>query len=145
MQQQYFNNSYADISTSGSKIVTKGIFSNDSEAAKILGFDKLKQETSVNASAGFTLKPLNNLTITIDGYWIKVKDRVVITSNITDKRLDQFKVESGRFFANAIDTETKGVDVVVSYDWILGNGKLNLNLAETIRKQKSQIFIFLKT
>ncbi|CAD0222199.1 Iron complex outermembrane receptor protein [Chryseobacterium sp. JV274] len=142
LQQQYFNNSYADISTSGSKIVTKGIFSNDSEAARILGFDKLKQETSVNASAGFTLKPLHNLTVAIDGYWIKVKDRIVITSNITDPRLDQFKVESGRFFANAIDTETKGVDVVVSYDWILGNGKLNMNLAGNYTETKITDFHF---
>lgn len=149
LQQQYFNNSYADISTSGEKIVTKGIFSNDSKAAAILGFDKLKQETSVNASAGFTLKPLNNLTITIDGYWIKVKDRIVITGNITDSRLSDpaivgngNEVESGRFFANAIDTETKGVDVVVTYDWILGNGKLNMNLAGNYTETKITDFHF---
>lgn len=149
LQQQYFNNSYADISTSGEKIVTKGIFSNDSKAAEILGFDKLKQETSVNASAGFTLKPLNNLTITIDGYWIKVKDRIVITGNITDSRLadpalvgNGNEVESGRFFANAIDTETKGIDVVVTYDWILGNGKLNMNLAGNYTETKITDFHF---
>jgi iron complex outermembrane receptor protein len=33
------------------------------------------------------------------------------------------QVESGRFFANAIDTET-GVDLVVSYDWKLAGGNL---------------------
>ncbi|WP_262708348.1 TonB-dependent receptor plug domain-containing protein [Chryseobacterium sp. CH21] len=145
LQQQYFNNSYADISTSGSGIVTKGIFRNDSDAARILGFDKLKQETSINASAGFTLKPAKGLFITVDGYWIKVKNRIVITSNITDPRLDQFKVESGRFFANAIDTETKGVDVVVSYDWVLGNGKLNINLAGNYTETKITDFHFRKT
>ncbi|MBP1166734.1 iron complex outermembrane receptor protein [Chryseobacterium sp. PvR013] len=142
LQQQYFNNSYADISTSGSGIVTKGIFRNDSEAARILGFDKLKQETSVNASAGFTLRPLNKLSISVDGYWIKVKDRIVITSNITDPRLDQFNVESGRFFTNAIDTETKGVDVVVSYDLILGSGNLNINLAGNYTETKITDFHF---
>ncbi|MET3037902.1 TonB-dependent receptor [Chryseobacterium sp. NRRL B-14859] len=142
LQQQYFNNSYADISTSGAGIVTKGIFRNDSEAARILGFDKLKQETSVNASAGFTLKPLNRLFITIDGYWIKVKDRIVITSNITDPRLADYGVESGRFFANAVDTETKGVDVVVSYDWKLGKGSLNINLAGNYTETKITDFHF---
>ncbi|NIF07308.1 TonB-dependent receptor [Chryseobacterium sp. Tr-659] len=142
LQQQYFNNSYADISTTGSKIVTKGIFRNDSQAAQDLNFDKLKQETSVNASAGFTFKPLNKLFITIDGYWIKVKDRIVITGNITDKKLDQYNVESGRFFANAIDTETKGVDVVVSYDWKLGGGNLNVNLAGNYTETKITGFHF---
>ncbi|MBL3548554.1 TonB-dependent receptor plug domain-containing protein [Chryseobacterium sp. KMC2] len=149
LQQQYFNNSYADISTSGSTIVTKGIFNNDSKAAQVLGFDKLKQETSVNGSLGFTLKPAKGLFITLDGYIIKVKDRIVITSNITDSRLSDpdvvgvgKEVESGRFFANAIDTETKGVDLVISYDWKLGGGNLNVNLAGNYTETKITDFHF---
>lgn len=142
LQQQYFNNSYADISTSGSGIVTKGIFTNDSAAAQALGFDKLKQETSLNGSLGLTLKPANRLFITLDGYWIKVKDRIVITSNITDPRLADYGVESGRFFANAIDTETKGVDLVVTYDWKLGGGNLNINLAGNYTETKITDFHF---
>ncbi|WP_262511401.1 TonB-dependent receptor plug domain-containing protein [Chryseobacterium pennipullorum] len=149
LQQQYFNNSYADISTTGSKIVTKGIFNNDSNASQILGFDRLKQETSLNGSAGFTLRPAKGLFITLDGYIIKVKDRIVITGNITDARLSDpgvvgngNEVESGRFFANAIDTETKGVDLVVSYDWKLGNGNLNVNLAGNYTETKITDFHF---
>lgn len=149
LQQQYFNNSYADISTSGMKIVRKGIFTTDSKAAEVLGFDKLKQETSVNASLGFTLKPAKGLFITLDGYWIGVKDRIVITSNITDKRLSDPELvgennvaESGRFFANAIDTETKGVDLVVSYDWKLAGGNLNINLAGNYTETKITDFHF---
>lgn len=149
LQQQYFNNSYADISTSGDGIVRKGIFNNESIAAQVLGFDKLKQETSVNGSAGFTLKPAKGLFITVDGYIIKVKDRIVITSNITDAKLSDISVvgegnavASGRFFANAIDTETKGVDVVVSYDWKLGGGNLNINLAGNYTETKITDFHF---
>ncbi|WP_294312544.1 TonB-dependent receptor [uncultured Chryseobacterium sp.] len=142
LQQQYFNNSYADISTTGNSIVTKGIFNNDSEAARALGFDRLKQETSVNGSAGFTLKPASRLLITLDGYVIKVKDRIVITSNITDDRLAVYGVESGRFFANAIDTETKGIDLVVAYDWRLGSGNLNINLAGNYTETKITDFHF---
>ncbi|OCA68885.1 TonB-dependent receptor plug domain-containing protein [Chryseobacterium arthrosphaerae] len=149
LQQQYFNNSYADISTSGSGIVRKGIFNNDSQAAQVLGFDKLKQETSINGSAGFTLQPAKGLFITVDGYIIKVKDRIVITSNITDSRLadpqvvgEGNSVKSGRFFANAIDTETKGVDIVVSYDWKLAGGSLNINLAGNYTETKITDFHF---
>lgn len=149
LQQQYFNNSFADISTSGDGIVRKGIFNNESIAAQVLGFDQLKQETSVNGSAGFTLKPVKGLFITVDGYIIRVKDRIVITSNITDSRLSDISVvgegnavASGRFFANAIDTETKGVDVVVSYDWKLGGGNLNINLAGNYTETKITDFHF---
>jgi iron complex outermembrane receptor protein len=51
-------------------------------------------------------------------------------------------VESGRFFANAIDTETKGVDLVVSYDWKLGGGNLNINLAGNYTETKITDFHF---
>lgn len=142
LQQQYFNNSYADFSTSGSGIVNKGIFRNDSETAKALGFDKLKQETSFNGSLGFTLKPADKLFITLDGYFIKVKDRIVITSNVVDPILDQYNVESGRFFGNAIDTETKGVDLVITYDWKLGSGALNASLAGNYNETKITDFHF---
>lgn len=149
LQQQYFNNSFADISTSGIGIVKKGIFTTDSKAAEVLGFDKLKQETSVNGSLGFTLKPARGLFITIDGYWIGVKDRIVITGNITDPRLQDPTIvgygneaESGRFFANAIDTETKGVDIVVSYDWKVGGGNLNVSLAGNYTETKIKDFHF---
>lgn len=127
----------------------KGIFNNDSQAAQVLGFDKLKQETSINGSAGFTLQPAKGLFITVDGYIIKVKDRIVITSNITDSRLadpqvvgEGNSVKSGRFFANAIDTETKGVDIVVSYDWKLAGGSLNINLAGNYTETKITDFHF---
>ena len=142
LQQQYFNNSYSDISTSGSGIVNKGIFTNDSDVAKAIGFDKLKEEKSVNASAGFTFKPVSKLFITLDGYLIKVKDRIVITSQFSDPSFAAYGVESARFFANAVDTETKGVDLVVSYDWALGGGNLNINLAGNYTETKITKFNF---
>ena len=142
LQQQYFNNSFSDISTSGSGIVNKGIFTNDSDVAKAIGFDKLKEEKSVNASAGFTFKPVDKLFITLDGYLIKVKDRIVITSQFSDPSFAAYDVESARFFANAVDTETKGVDLVVSYDWALGGGNLNINLAGNYTETKITKFNF---
>ena len=142
LQQQYFNNSFSDISTSGSGIVNKGIFTNDSDVAKAIGFDKLKEEKSINSSVGFTFKPANKLFITLDGYLIKVKDRIVITSQFSDPIFANYGVESARFFANAVDTETKGIDLVVSYDWALGGGNLNINLAGNYTETKITKFNF---
>lgn len=136
LQQQYFNNSYADISYSGTGIVNKGIFTNDSEVAKLLGFDKLKQEKSINASLGITINPINKLLITIDGYYIKVEDRIVITSKFNHPVFANYGVENASFFANAIDTETKGIDLVASYDWLLGKGNLNLNFSANYTQTK---------
>lgn len=129
LQQQYFNNSFVDISTIGQGMVNKGIFNEDSPVAKALGIGQLKREKSYDGSLGLTFKPARGLFITLDGYYIKVKDRIVLTSQFTDPIFAQYNVESGRFFTNAIDTRTRGADLVVSYDWPLGTGVLNMNLA----------------
>lgn len=149
LQQQYFNNSYSDISTSGSGIVNKGIFNQESAVAKEFKLPSLKEETSKNASLGFTWKPINKLYITLDGYWIGIKDRIVVTSDITGydafgdvldqnivDKLTNLQVASARFFTNAVDTETKGLDLVVSYNWVLGGGNLDINFAGNYTETK---------
>ncbi|MBC7557488.1 MAG: TonB-dependent receptor [Chryseobacterium sp.] len=142
LQQKYFSNFYSDISTTGVGIVNKGIFNNDSDVAKALGFDKLKQEKSINTSLGFTLKPLDNLFITVDGYLITVKDRIVLTSQISSSLITQNGAEAARLFANAIDTKTKGVDVVATYKWNIGGGILDINLAGNYNETKITNFHF---
>lgn len=142
LHQQYFNNSFADISTSGSGIVNKGIFNNESEVARALGIDQLKKEKSFDFSGGLTYKPNNDWFITLDGYYIKVNDRIVLTSQFEDPIFQDFDVESGRFFTNAVDTRTHGIDLVVSYDLALGAGNLDINLAGNYTKTKITDFHF---
>lgn len=129
LQQQYFNNSFSDISTSGSGIVSKGIFTNESILAKALGIEKLKEEKSINASAGLTFRPSKNLYITADAYYIKVDDRIVLTSEFVNPIIQSYGVEGARFFTNAIDTETKGIDIVATYKLNIGLGNLTINLS----------------
>ena len=55
-----------------------GTFSNDSKAASLLGIPELKEENS--QSLRITAKiPDANLSITVDGYFIGIDDRVVYT------------------------------------------------------------------
>lgn len=119
-----------------------GTFSNASQPATLLGIPQLKQEESRSISAGFTAKiPAANLTITADGYFIRINDRVVLTdqfarpggSNLTGSALvlqqlfDQANATAATFFSNAIDTQTKGVDIVISHQTKLSNGMLLRN------------------
>jgi iron complex outermembrane recepter protein len=50
------------------------------------GFGALKPEKSVNLSAGIVLRPIPRLTITLDGYYIKINDRIVSSGGITGQR-----------------------------------------------------------
>lgn len=115
-----------------------GTFSNDSQMAKLLGIPQLKQEVSQSGSIGFTAKiPNANLTLTADAYIVNVKDRVILTNSfsrpggtpapgspaeVLNGLFDGAGATSATFFANAIDTQSKGIDIVISQKANLGSG-----------------------
>ncbi|UFH55752.1 TonB-dependent receptor [Spirosoma sp. KNUC1025] len=124
-----------------------GTFSNASRPAELLGIPKLKQEESRSISAGFTAKiPGANLTITADGYFVAIKDRVVLTDQfarpsgtvtgsalVLQQLFDQANATAATFFSNAIDTQSKGIDLVISHRAVLGGGaSLRSDLAGTV-------------
>nr|WP_288936196.1 TonB-dependent receptor [uncultured Allomuricauda sp.] len=123
-----------------------GTFANDSRAAQLLGIPQLKEETSNSVSLGFTAKiPDANLTFTVDGYFVKINDRVVYTGQFQgpgngtelDNLLGQAGASRASFFANAIDTESKGLDVVITHKAQLGaNWRLKSDLAGTFSQTR---------
>jgi iron complex outermembrane receptor protein len=54
-----------------------------SAASASAGFGPLGPEKSVNLSAGAVFRPVPKLVISLDGYYIKVKDRIVSSGGIT--------------------------------------------------------------
>ncbi len=100
---------------------------NQSPITRAFAIPDLNEEKSVNVSGGFALRPVEGLSLTADGYYIQLRDRIVLTSQFTNANpivaqiLAPFPgVSQAQFFANAIDTSTRGLDVVVDYDWNLG-------------------------
>jgi iron complex outermembrane receptor protein len=96
--------------------------------AKALGAQPLRPEKSVNASFGVAVAPVNNLTLTADYYNITIDDRIVFSGNFTGIAMTNFLASQGfpgvgsaRFFTNAIDTHTAGVDVIGRYALELSN------------------------
>ena len=144
LQQQNFNATSTNFINGIPNEV--GTFSNDSRIAKLLGIPQLKQEESFSASLGFTAKfPDANLTLTVDSYFIAIEDRVVLTGNFSrpdtggelQSLFDQANATRARFFSNAIDTETKGIDVNISHRTnILGDVSLTTDLAFAYAKTR---------
>ncbi len=96
--------------------------------AQLLGAEELKPEESTNLSGGVSLDLPFGLTITADYYAIDIDDRIALSGNFTQQGVrDYFTsrgftgVGGGRFFTNAIDTETRGFDIVASYGFLLGS------------------------
>tara|TARA_R110002072_G_scaffold91762_6_gene204641 strand:- start:637 stop:3501 length:2865 start_codon:yes stop_codon:yes gene_type:complete len=112
-----------------------GTFSNDSQIAGALGIPQLKQEESLSASIGFTAKiPDANLSLTVDGFFTAIDDRVVLTGNFDIPSGIITDAETARFFANAIDTETKGFDIVISHKATISDLRLSSDLAVTFAR-----------
>lgn len=132
LAQKYYSQQFTNFQ--GGELVTIQLASNDSDLANKLGIEQLKQETSVNGSAGFTFNT-GKFTATVDGYYISVKNRIVLTGYFPREELPTELqqlypfIDQVQFFSNAIDTKTKGIDVILSYSENLGSGKLTATLA----------------
>lgn len=145
MQQQYFNNIGTQFvqnpdDPDGPQIpVQIGTFRNDSDLAAAIGIPQLKEEESVSYSAGIVLNPMDQLSITLDYYMIEIEDRIVISNQLDGDddptgnlgaALADVGAGAGQFFLNGADTETEGLDLVVTYSGIeIGAGSLDITLA----------------
>ena len=94
----------------------------DSALAKALGATDLDPEKSRNISVGFTYKPVPQANLTLDAYQIEIKDRIALTGFLFGNGVNQILQEQGlrpgyrvKYFTNAADTTTRGVDLVTDY------------------------------
>ncbi len=117
-----------------------GTFPVSSAVAKAFGAKDLKAEKSVNYSAGIAYN-FNDVALTVDAYQITITDRIVLTENFTGTAVSTYlhnlgvNATGGRFFTNAINTKTKGVDVTGRYGIDLNElGKLRLTAAINFTK-----------
>lgn len=119
---------------------------NASPVTAAFGIPRLREERSINLSGGLTVRLRDTLAITVDSYFIRLRDRIVLTSQFTNSNtiVDQILapfpgVSQAQFFANAVDTDTKGVDIVFDYSVDAGDGQLALtasaNFTSTIVKR----------
>jgi iron complex outermembrane receptor protein len=120
--QEYFNTVSTNFTLIGGVFVPLevGTYPVSSPQARALGATDLKPERSRNYSGGIVLNPMDALNITADSYRIDIDDRVILTDNFTGAQiaalLAPFAANSARFFSNAIDTSTKGVDLIANFD-----------------------------
>lgn len=104
--------------------------------AVALGAKPLDAEKSINASLGAVMR-FGDVNVTVDAYRIDIKDRIILSENLTAANVRNFLtaqgfigVGGGRFFINGVDTTTRGVDVVASWPLNAGDaGKFDFSVA----------------
>ncbi len=143
LAQIHFSNTLT--SFSGGQLIQSLIAPNTNAITRAAGIPDLKEETSVNGSLGFSWQPVHGLTFTIDGYIVKVKDRVVLSGlfskddpTLPASFLSRFPadVSTAQFFANAVNTTNYGLDLVAEYIKNWEKSSLRLLLAGNIQHVK---------
>ncbi len=131
----------------------EGVFPSTHPAAALFGGTALDAERSQSWTLGLAATPLDDLSLTLDYYRIRLNDRIVLSSQFPvgpaeAARLAALGVPGAgdiaqvRFFTNDVDTETSGVDLVATLrvGSRFGNTTLQgaLNLGETTIRQRGR-------
>ncbi|MBI3786811.1 MAG: TonB-dependent receptor, partial [Ignavibacteriales bacterium] len=120
-----------------------GTFPVNTPVAKALGAKDLQAEKSVNFSAGLTYN-VANASVTVDAYQIDIKDRIVFTENFVESTVRSYlqtlgiNAAGGRYFTNAVNTTTRGLDITARYGFTLGDAS-TLRLIAAINFNKTEI------
>ena len=144
--QQIENSVTTSTVQNGEIVLTKQLRSNDARL-RPLGVADTKAETSWNYSAGVAARISENLLFTVDAYQIDIQDRVINSERLvrTDIKALQTppfaNLNEIRFFTNAINTQTRGIDLVTTYKTEINDrSRLSASLALTFnRTQISKI------
>ncbi|TMI96636.1 MAG: TonB-dependent receptor, partial [Bacteroidetes bacterium] len=143
LQQIYYSAITSAFKNIGGSLVQKtvGIFRNNSDVAKAFGVKPLQPEKSVNLSNGFTSTISTHINLTVDAYWIQIKNRIVLSGKFdrNDPDIDRIMqnypdIDLVQFITNAINTKTRGVDIVVNGNWNIHKTNLKLMLAANFNR-----------
>ncbi|HWO90025.1 MAG TPA: TonB-dependent receptor [Gemmatimonadales bacterium] len=116
--------------------VDVGIFPVGHRASRALGSRDLREESSVNLSAGLAFSPTPNLTLTADLFRITINDRILLGATFDDDTTLAILAREGitnvggvQYFTNGLDTRTTGLDLTANWTSQLGTGTLDLTAA----------------
>ncbi len=149
------HNSTLTTNFAGGTSIQTGTFPVDSAISQVFGAKPLTPEKSTNFGIGFTAQPVSGLSLTVDYYNIKVRNRIFISQafpiadathpdgSITADDIAKYPVLAAvgvggqvGYFTNGLSTRTQGVDVVATFATRAFDGDLNLSLAYNHNKNK---------
>ncbi len=143
LHQRYFQNTSTQF-VGGLPSQSLTANNNNPIVRNAFGINELKPETSNSYTAGIVGKAGRSFTFTVDGYFIHIDNRIVLSTAFnrsnpvaapifTANNVDA-SVNALQFWTNAINTETKGLDIVLTNRWKLGAGSFVASLATNFNK-----------
>lgn len=156
LHQQYFNNESSSFIQG--KPTRTLIANNENPIVRQFGVGTLSPELSNSYSLGLTGKLVKNLTFTADAYQIDIDDRIILSGLYSRERTDKGalipagavnqalnvidpvgNINSVQFFANAISTQSRGLDFVFSDRFNLRNPEHNVTLSAALNVNQTKV------
>jgi len=143
LQQIYYNSISSSFKNTGGGLVqiAVGTFRNNSDVVKAFGVKPLQPEKSVNLSSGFTSTISTHINLTIDAYWIQIKNRIVLSGRFdrSDPEVNRIlqnhpDIDQVQFITNAINTRTRGIDMIMNGNWKIHKANLGFMLAANFNR-----------
>ena len=116
-----------------------------SELTKKIGIPNLTVEKSINLGLGFNYNPNQMWLFSADAYYIGVNNRIILTGYFDQddekigEDLKKLNVRYAQFYINALNTETKGVDLSATFKTNIKNSKLNMTFVGNFNKMTTPV------
>lgn len=134
LQQEFYSDTAIDIINASSghqSLTTVRTFPVSDPTAIALGAQPLKPERSHNYSAGLVLTPGFGPYVTLDFYQADITNRIILSENLVGPAVERYLtsvgipfVSGGRFFTNAVNTRTRGADLIGTWPLTFGANDL---------------------
>src|SRR5258705_229751 len=109
----------------------------------LFGSKPLREETSVNLSAGLAFSPNDNVTFTLDVFQIQIDHRILLSATFDDSVTQAVLAANGftnisglQYFTNGLDTRTRGIDFTGTLRMTVGQGTIDSSGAVNYTKNK---------
>ncbi|MFT3935526.1 MAG: TonB-dependent receptor [Chitinophagaceae bacterium] len=145
LHQRYFQNTSTQFVNSVAQN-TLTVNNQNPISRTAFGIGELKPETSKDITLGVVGKIGRNFSYTVDAYLIRINDRIVLSTAFSKSNplvqaiFTQYNVDpsvsSVQFWTNAVNTQTKGIDIVLTQKVPLNKGTLNFSLAGNLNKNE---------
>jgi iron complex outermembrane receptor protein len=143
LAQSYYTSLAVSPTTAGGQLAV------NSDAARTLGAAPLKPEKSRSLNLGLVAEPVENLHLTLDAYHIEIRDRIVQGGTYSGSEAIKALTAAGislpsglssvsaNYFANGVETRTRGLDLVAGYPTNLGSaGRIDWDVSANINNSK---------
>jgi len=135
LSQVSYSQTSSFVDTATNLLTSQGTFRPGDPLSIALGAKPLKAEKSQHLTLGAVFQPSPALSLTVDYFYTRVNDRIMLSNDLAGSTPAQAailaanNVTKARFFTNAVDTTTQGVDVRINSEYDLAyESKLTLSL-----------------